>query len=513
MATAAETLRIRRVTRGVLANGLGQGINACSQVVLVPIFLTYWGKQLYGEWLTLSAVVTYLAVIDFGMQTFVVNRLNQCYANHDSREHTRVLQSALALSLLFVCSASLLAAPVLLFAPIGRWFHFAVTGRWTASAVALVLMMQVLGAIPTGLIAGVYRTVGEYPRGQMVANGRNVAVLCLAVAAILAGGGPLAVACVQLGALVLAGGFTWWDLARRHPEIRLGIKQRDLRLAASFLGPSSLFFLIQLSMALTLQGSAILIGAVMGAVSLAVFVPLRTLSNLVRQLIGALFSALWPEFTSLEASRQYEALREAHIFAAKVLVTVSAAAAVFLHFAGRDIVAFWTHNRIPYDSALMDAFLGLLLSQAMWLASSLVLAASNNHREMALVSLGAAAVGLGLGYVGLHRLGLAGLVYGVWSADFLLTGSVVAVRACRLIGQSFARFSVEVPLRGGLVAVCLYVLVRLVAGSVAAAGPGLRVAAVGSASAVLALLLAYGLYLSASDRSKVLNWLSVVPRA
>ena len=510
MATATTTgeIRIRRVSRGILANVLGQGITACTQIILVPVFLERWGKQLYGEWLTLSAFVAYLAIIDFGMQNFVVNRLNQCYVTGDLRRHARVLQSALCLSLVVSLAVILLAAPLLSFAPIGRWFHFSVTSQRTASAVAILLMLQVVFAVPNGLIGGIYRSVGEYPRGQMITNGRNLAALCLSIAAVVAGGEPLAVACAQLAALVLASGFMWWDLGHRHSEIRLGVRDADWRLALSFLGPSSLFFLIQLSMVLTLQGSTILVSAVVGAASVALFVPLRTLANLVRQVIGAMFSALWPEFTALEASRQYGVLRQAHLFAAKVLVTLSAAAAIFLHFAGRDIVTFWTHNRIAYDPALMDAFLALVLSQAVWLASSLVLASSNNHRQMALANLVASATGLALGYAGLHRFGLPGLLYGIWIAEFSVMGMVVVVKACMLLGQNLAQFAFEIPLRGLLVPLFLYVLLRGVANAMAGDGhPLWRVMCLGCASAAGALTLAYCFYLGRAEKARVKTWL------
>jgi len=262
-----------------------------------------------------------------------------------------------------------------------------------------------------------------------------------------------------------------------------------------------------LSMAMTVQGSTILVGAAIGAISVAIFVPLRTLSNLVRQVIGTLFSALWPEFTALEASRQYDALRRAHLFAAKVLVTISAAAAVFLHFSGETIVAFWTHKRIAYDSVLMDAFLLLLLSQAVWLASSLVLASSNNHKQMALISLAAASTGLGLGYVGLHRFGMAGLVYGIWVTEFSLTGTVVVTKACNLIGQSVGRFVAEVLGRGAVMAGLLFGAISLLAGMEIPGSRLVRVALLGGASAVVAFALAYALYLSSVDRAKIRVWL------
>ena len=121
---AGPPITVGRVAKGFLANSLGQTINAVAQIVLVPVFLAYWGRERYGEWVTLSAVIAYLAIIDFGMQMFVVNRLNQCYVNRDVEEHTRVLQSALLVSVLFSVAALAISALLLLFAPIGTWFHF-----------------------------------------------------------------------------------------------------------------------------------------------------------------------------------------------------------------------------------------------------------------------------------------------------------------------------------------------------------------------------------------------------
>ena len=91
---------VRRVTGGTVGNVLGQVINVAGQFVLVPIFLTYWGSQLYGEWLTLSAAVAYLTLVDFGIQSYVINRMNQCYVRGELEACSRILHSALYLYLL-----------------------------------------------------------------------------------------------------------------------------------------------------------------------------------------------------------------------------------------------------------------------------------------------------------------------------------------------------------------------------------------------------------------------------
>ena len=370
----------------------------------------------------------------------------------------------------------------------------------------MLLSIQIVGAVPHGLMAGIYRGIREYPRGQMIANIRSLAAFGLTALAVLSGGGLVWAACAQLLALVWATMYIWKDLRTRHPEVRLGFRNADPRLALSFLGPSSLFFLIQLAMVVTVQGSTIMISAIFGAMSVAVFVPLRTLSNLVRQLIGALFSALWPDFTALEASGHYDALRRLSLLVAKLLVAVSAGAAVFLHFGGGQIVTLWTYGRVGYDPRLMDAFLILLLFQASWMISSLVLVSSNNHRRLSIVSIVTASVGLALGYLGAHEWGMPGLVYGLLAADVLISGTLIPIAACNLLQESVGRYFVEVVARGAILVGMTYLAGRWLF-NIPAIGTGLlRLALVAVLIGLASLGLAYIFYLNRTERAYILRW-------
>ena len=493
---------VRRVTKGVLANMLGQVINGGGQVLLIPIFLAYWGRQLYGEWLTLSAAITYLAMLDFGMQMFLVNRLNQCYVRGDYKEYARSLHSALLFSLAVAGAALVLATPVFLFAPFETWFRFSQTSHWRAVGVELLLCAQIVGALPCGLISGCYRSVREYPREQMVFNVRTALSLALTVLIVTMGGGLATVAAVQLIVLLGATAWVWKDLRARHPEVRLGLAGADLKLARSFLGPSSLFFLIQIAMVLTVQGSVVMIGAVFGAASVAVFVPLRTLANAIRQLSVGLQAALWPEVTALETANQYETLRSVHLIFSKLVVVVSVCSAIFLHFAGAAIIASWTHHNI-FDPTLFDAFLGLLVCQSPWLTGALVLAASNNHRRLAVAYVLSAVIGLALAYNLAHRFGMPGVVYGLWIPDILLNGWLVSWTACRLIRESFRRFTEEVLLRGAILGAGLYIIMARIFSELPPGSVVLRVSEFGFVSFLLAAVLGYFLYFSKAEKAQI----------
>src|SRR5260370_14083264 len=55
-----------RLIRGFGATALGPVVTAIVQIVSVPVFLHFWGVKLYGEWLILSAIPTYLMLSDMG---------------------------------------------------------------------------------------------------------------------------------------------------------------------------------------------------------------------------------------------------------------------------------------------------------------------------------------------------------------------------------------------------------------------------------------------------------------
>lgn len=93
----------------------GLGLSAASIIVLllgqliaVPIFLSSWGAQLYGEWLVITSLVASLSVLNFGVQTYVINRLIAFHVQGEVAHGTELLHAALRLYLV-ICSLAVLA--------------------------------------------------------------------------------------------------------------------------------------------------------------------------------------------------------------------------------------------------------------------------------------------------------------------------------------------------------------------------------------------------------------------
>lgn len=498
----------RRLTAGTLANLINQVITVGGQLAVVPIYLAFWGNQVYGEWLTLSAAVAYISMLDLGMQTYVVNRMNQYYSRGERREFLCTMQSALLFTTIVSGVGLALLAPLAFTLPLRKWLQIEATGNGTTQIVAALMLGQFLSFIPLGMMTGIYRSIGEYARGATLGNLQRFTQFALVALVLSQGGGMIWLASSQLAVPFVFGLlFVVWDLRRRHPEIEINFRWASARLALSFLAPSWLFLLIQLAASLVIQGSTLLAGVALGAAAVPVFVTLRTLSNVIRQGVGALYHASWPELTSLEARGQYARLAQVHTLMAKGVIAVSLTAAVWLYYAGPNLVEVWTRGRITYDAALMQAFLALVLSQAWWMTSSLVLISSNNHRGLALAQIAAGVTGLMLGYVWSGTWGATGIVYGLAVPDALLCGLWVPVSACRLIGQRVRDFAGEVVGRGVL-PVALVVVSAWAADRVMPAGWGpARWLALACLAGGVCAVSTIGVWLNAEERRQALGLL------
>jgi len=430
----------RRVQLGTLAKLLGESISTLRYIVLVPLFLLVWGTEVYGEWLTVFALVAYLSLANIGMQTYVVNRLTQFYSLANLKDYNKALSSALGLYLLIILPLLLLAGILIYTLPFTQWLNIAHTSEKVIRLTAFLLAFFSLVEIPAGLIFGVYRSLGELPRVTMIENISLIFVVVVTAIVLLAGGGFISVALAQFIPLLFFTAFVIRDLRKRHTEIKFSIRDLDLSLGLSFIGPSLFFFLLVLTNAIRAQGPLLVIGATLGSSFVAIFTVHRIVCNLISKLTTTIGQAIWPELTSMEVRRDYSKLRKAHYFLLKITILISLSVAVFLFFTGKDVIRIWTRGKIVFNPALWNLFLVNLVIYSIWKPTTFVQLATNRHKFYSKCFLSSAVTGLFFAIILTKIYGVIGTLLGFMAAEAIICGFLVPHRAFKIIGDDFRIF-------------------------------------------------------------------------
>jgi len=434
---------LKRIAHAFVAFFFGKGIGVVASLLLVPLYLHVWSLALYGEWLALYSVVAYLSNLDFSVQTYAVNRLTQVYAKGDLNEYRLIQHTAFKFYVGIATIGTVAVALFALFAPIKTWLNLTITSGGSIAWVVLLLGVYFLWTPPASFVTSVYSTAGNLAKTQWLVNTASSLSIGLTIVALLAWPKPPVIAAVQLVGFVLVVGWATWDVKRHHPELMPGTRGANVTLLGPMMRQSMLFAVIDIGVAVGLQGSNLIVARLAGAAALALFVTTRTLANSIRQVINTIVHSASTDLTRLEALRDEERLRVAFRLVTFATTAGCIAISSSLWYEGASVLHAWTRGRLIPDNTLLRAFLAWLVLQSPWITASSIAQYTNKHRLVALAFFTSNVAGLALSVVLVPRLGLAGIPFSFMLAEAVVCYHWVIRDACRIVAQPYWSFALR----------------------------------------------------------------------
>ena len=370
---------LRRWRNGFGAHIYGQAIVVLIQLVGVPVLLHYWGTQLYGEWLILSAIPTYLSMTDLGFSQSAANDMTQRVARGDVDGALAVFQSLGAMVFSVALIGLLVVLALLITLPIGHWMHFQVLSSRDVRWVLALLAAEVLARLTEGVSHAGYRSTGDYALHVGIFYSTLLAQSAMVWIVAAAGFGPVFAAAAILVVRILEAPIVAWLLVHRHPELSFGLthaKREHLRMLVK---PAFANVSMPLAQALNVQGMVLAIGGTLGPLAVVTFSTLRTLTRVALQAVMTVSQAAEPELAAAYGSGERLLLADLYVHALRAGIWLSCAAAAVLAVVGAPLLTFWTRGKVTMNASL---FRWLLLSgvlSALWFTSLTALKAANRH--------------------------------------------------------------------------------------------------------------------------------------
>jgi O-antigen/teichoic acid export membrane protein len=395
------------------------------QLLSVPIFLKFWGTQIYGEWLVLSAIPSYLAMSDLGFGSVAATQMTIQVAENDREGALRTFQSAWAFISLISVLLALVTSLAVWTLPLGLWFRLATLSHQQASLIIMLWVIYILVVLQSGLIAAGFRCSGAYAVGVLYGNFIRAVEAAALLFAVALGATPLVAVSAYLVARILMTALFATRMKKRVPWLTFGIHHASRQRITELAGPAFAFMAIPLGNALSLQGMVAAVGVLLGPVAVVAFSVTRTLSRVAFQMIGIVNNAIWPEISAAFGARNVELARRLHRAACQTVVWLMLPSLMVLAVSGHWIIRIWTHSHVPFEAGLFYGLLVVVLVNSFWYTSAVVLVGSNTHQRMALVFLGTAAGSFLLAWALLPRLGLVAVPCALLISDLIMTPYVI----------------------------------------------------------------------------------------
>jgi O-antigen/teichoic acid export membrane protein len=424
----------RRILHGIYANGFGQAVTLLIQIASVPILIRAWGVELYGEWIILSAVPSYLTLSDIGLTTIAGNLLALSADRRDDDGARAVYQSAWAMVTLISTALLVSIITAIWLTEPGRLLGLArITGR-TLDVTLLLLFLHVAMSLQTGILQLPFRAIKENPRSVAAANAIRLVEWLAATLAVLAGGTVPDAAAAFLLARTLGNLALARLPARSGSTLRLGFAYARLEIMRKLLRPSLASLCFPLGLSLAMQGFVLLIGHMVGAGGVALFSVYRTFTRVPIQLATSINQAVWPELSYAFGANDLAKVKRLVVRMLQVGAALSALAIVFVFFTGERVIDWWVSKALEHSPALLLVLTLTALVHILWQPFWVAQIAINRHAHFAAWFLSISALSLLAGWLLLGDFDLNGAGYAV-----LLSECLLAVAAVSTFSRHFDR--------------------------------------------------------------------------
>jgi len=402
------------------------------QLLLVPILVTAWSTELYGEWLIISAIPIFLSLSDFG---FVLAGSNEL-ARRASMEDKDSVQdfynvysvyfqrwSLVIVLILAVCSFLL---------PLKKLMGLHLLSSLETSSIFFLLsLVALISQNSLTLFAGL-RAKGKTHYGLWIRVIQALFQILLSFILIwLLESTPIVLASGMF-LLSLASYWLEWFLLKRlgvsqKANIFLPLKNKIQMRAYFSMGLEMM--LIPLAQALIMQGSIILIGELLGPVYAVLFATHRTLTRLSSSVLQVFSNPLMAEAGLMQDSKDKKLLTKIVCLLSRVTFWLSILIFIGFMLFAEWIYTLWVQDKIDFDFNLIVILLIGVVAESLWRIIASVRMGSNRHRSIAWSYFIFTLIGLSLANYLSIDYGILGIALGVTLVDvFMMILSIYTIR-------------------------------------------------------------------------------------
>jgi O-antigen/teichoic acid export membrane protein len=418
--SAGESFSVRRLILNSGANSFAIFSQFVIQILSVPLLVAAFGLERYGIWLMLSTVPTYLVLSDLGLVTAATNDMAIAHTANDHSRIQRVFQTVSAAVIVLFAVVTISVALIV-------FITSRIEGFWSSSFEPHILVIPLLTAYAAAcmislLPVSAIKASGHFARGTLIYD------ICTGMEAFLIVGVAIWSRDLVITAMAplifrsCAMPFIYLQMRKLVPNVRFGVDGISIVEAKRLLPPAIAAVSIMIGLSLSLQGTALIIGALLGPIAVAMFVPIRTASRMPILIAGVASRAIVPEISAArgrgDGPSEQRLWKLNTILMQLVLVPAAIVFAVF----GVPMITFWTGGEIVAPFSLIFVMALMISVHGYWYLNTSLLAASHEHVVIGKFVVVISAAGLGVAAVLISNFGITGA-----AASLLLVDTVLAL--------------------------------------------------------------------------------------
>ncbi len=429
----------RRLILGMISSWISKLASSVIQFVQVSVFLLYWPKELYGDWILVNSIPNYLSFSNVGFGSVAGNEMTMAMARDDRETALRVFQSCWWLICLVLALVAVLVAGALYILPANRILSITQISELDTKWIIAYLGLSVLLGQLEQLLQSAYRSVGRYSYGSFIKSCMSLGAFAVMLVPVFLHRGPRSVA-LWFAAANIAGTLILALLVRHDlPWIRFGWQHARFAEVKRLTMPALAFMGFPMGNALNIQGTQMAVHAAMGPDALVVFSTARTVSRVALQMGQLISNSFEPEFSKSFAQSDTGLIRTLHRRAVQMSLILAFGIIAVMMLGGPYVLNHWTHGEVPPSRGLLSILLLVVVVYQFWSTSATIMTATNQHKRLAAIYIIATGATVIVTYLVARPFGLLAAAASLMLSELLMSLYVLPA-TLRIASDSFGPF-------------------------------------------------------------------------
>lgn len=397
------------IGKNIFANVFRVAVVFTNQIFLVPMYLIFWGTELYGDWIILSALTSFFTMSDLGLNNVTSNRFCIKFAEGDRSECKSLLFNNFVLVVGIGILATLAIFVVGLFWDYSNLLNLRTIKGIEATWILTILTIQVFISMSSSIMDAIYNCNHLAAKATYLNNICRLANALLILFGIICHLSILKICIIAIVPWIVLFAYKKYETKKIFKE-QLSISDWNFKLFKEVVKPSIVYMGFPMGNIVIFQGFTFLVNAYFGATILVLFNTTRTLVNFVRTVIQIITSGVKPEFSLAYGRKDVRFMNSVFKKGLMSCFSLAVFISLLLLICGPWIYEVWTHGKMEFSYTLMVSFFVAMIFNSIWEACGIVLMSTNNHIGMGVVYIFSTLLSLIIGYIFAASLGNLNLV-------------------------------------------------------------------------------------------------------
>lgn len=368
----------KTIAKNYGANVFGLGVNFLNQLAMVPLFIVYWGVEKYADWIVITALSTFFAMSDLGLNRASNNEFVIKFQQRDFRTCLKLQTNAFLFIIVMYLIFVTISFIVYFFWGFKEVLGVTVFSESETSIAFILLLTDVFINMYGRVYHGVFRASSRTHVAIIADNVIKFSNLLIIFSCVFFGVDLVPMLTLYLLPTVIGVLFKY-IYTRKLFISSLSISNYDFKIFTDLIKPSLAFMVFPLGFAISNQGMIFVVNSLLGASVLVAFTTTRTLVNFLRQLTNMLSTAINPEICAAYGRKDYRTIVSVYYRSLIITFITSAVTVVILILIGEYVYLEWTKNQIAFNNYFFNGMLFVLLVSSLWGLSSVIPLATNTH--------------------------------------------------------------------------------------------------------------------------------------